>query len=140
MDITSGSDRIVRNTAQKVSDRINDELRGGLSHYREQVAEIDDRLLELDRERDVERVLETNASVLAFTGVALGVAVNRRFLWLPAIATAFLFQHAVQGWRPPLPLFRRLGYRTARQIAHERELLKRMQASTVAEKGEHQLA
>lgn len=89
MNATAGSDRVVRNTAPKVNDRINDELRGRLSNYREHVADTDNRLLELDREWDVERVLETNASLLAFTGVALGFAVNRRFLWLPAVVTAF---------------------------------------------------
>jgi hypothetical protein len=30
---------------------------------------------------------------------------------LPALVTAFLFQHAVQGWCPPVPILRRLGFR-----------------------------
>jgi hypothetical protein len=38
--------------------------------------------------------------------------------------TAFLFQHAVQGWWPPLPLIRRLGVRTLREIDEERFALK----------------
>jgi hypothetical protein len=38
--------------------------------------------------------------------------------------TAFLFQHAVQGWCPPVPILRRLGYRTAREIDDERAALK----------------
>ena len=36
---------------------------------------------------------------------------------------SFLLQHALQGWCPPLPLFRRLGVRTAREIARERYAL-----------------
>jgi hypothetical protein len=35
-----------------------------------------------------------------------------------------LFQHAVQGWCPPVPLLRRLGYRTSREIDIERVALK----------------
>jgi len=38
--------------------------------------------------------------------------------------TAFLLQHAVQGWCPPLPVLRRLGFRTAREIEVERNALK----------------
>jgi hypothetical protein len=81
------------------------------------------RLEGLDREWDVERVLEANASILAFTGVVLGATVDRRWLALPAAVTAFLFQHAVQGWCPPLPALRRLGFRTVREIEDERRAL-----------------
>jgi hypothetical protein len=60
-----------------------------------------------------------NASTLAFLGVALGTR-DKRFLALPALVTAFLFQHAVQGWCPPVPILRRLGFRTAQEIEQER--------------------
>ena len=43
---------------------------------------------------------------------------------LPALVTTFLFQHAVQGWCPPIPLLRRLGIRTSREIEIERVALK----------------
>ena len=81
------------------------------------------RLAELDREWDIERILEANASTLAF-GVLLGSTVDRRWLALPALVTAFLFQHAVQGWCPPLPVLRRMGFRTADEINQERFALK----------------
>ncbi len=38
--------------------------------------------------------------------------------------TAFLFQHAVQGWCPPVPVLRRLGFRTTYEIDRERYALK----------------
>jgi hypothetical protein len=50
--------------------------------------------------------------------------VNRRWFALPAIVATFLLQHAVQGWCPPLSVFRRLGFRTAAEIDHERYALK----------------
>jgi hypothetical protein len=36
----------------------------------------------------------------------------------------FFAQHAIQGWCPPLPLFRKLGYRTRKEIDKEKYALK----------------
>src|SRR5437868_10371360 len=72
----------------------------------------------------MERWLETNASAIAFSGVALGLLVNKKFFAIPAIVLPFLFQHAVQGWCPPVPLFRRLGVRTRKEIDAEKYALK----------------
>jgi hypothetical protein len=82
------------------------------------------RLFELDREWDIERVLQLNASILAGTGLLLGIAVHRRFLLLPAAIFTFFAQHALQGWCPPIPVFRRLGVRTAHEITRERYAVK----------------
>lgn len=78
------------------------------------------RLEALDREWDTERVLEANASALILAGLALGKAVNRKWLLLSMGVSAFLLQHALQGWCPPLPLIRTLGVRTAQEIEDER--------------------
>ncbi|HET9942578.1 MAG TPA: hypothetical protein VFR05_04515, partial [Terriglobia bacterium] len=43
-----------------------------------------------------------------------------------------LLQHAVQGWCPPVPLFRRLGIRTQREIDEERYALKAMRGDFLA--------
>lgn len=86
--------------------------------------DIDRRLVELEEEWDIERTLETNAATLALTGTVLGAFVDRRFLAIPALVTGFLLQHAIQGWCPPLPIFRRRGVRTQREITEERMALK----------------
>jgi hypothetical protein len=78
----------------------------------------------LDREWDVERYLQMNASVVSLAGIILGTTVNARFLLLPAAVFGFFFQHAVQGWCPPLPVFRRIGVRTRREINREKYALK----------------
>jgi hypothetical protein len=78
----------------------------------------------LDREWDIERTLEANAASVVLIGCALGAFVDRRFFALPAVVGAFLLQHAVQGWCPPLPVFRRAGVRTSAEIDHERYALK----------------
>jgi hypothetical protein len=85
---------------------------------------IDRRLAELDHEWDIERLLETNASSAVLIGCALGAFVSRKFFALPAVVGGFLLQHAIQGWCPPVPLFRRLGVRTQREIDEERFALK----------------
>ena len=85
---------------------------------------IDRRLAELDREWDIERTLEANAATVALVGLGLGTFVDRRFYLLPAAVAGFLLQHAVQGWCPPMPVFRRLGVRTASEIEEERYALK----------------
>src|SRR6476661_6160653 len=77
---------------------------------------ITERLDVLEKEWDIERALELNAAVLSVTGVALALTVHRRWFILPLVATAFLAQHALQGWCPPLPLFKRLGFRSRSEI------------------------
>lgn len=85
---------------------------------------IERRLRELDQEWDIERALEANASTIALIGLGLGAFVDRRLYVLPALVCGFLLQHALQGWCPPVPLFRHLGIRTASEIDHERYALK----------------
>jgi hypothetical protein len=85
---------------------------------------IERRLRELDQEWDIERALEANASIVALIGLGLGTFVDRRLYVLPALVCGFLLQHALQGWCPPVPLFRHLGIRTASEIDLERYALK----------------
>ncbi len=97
-----------------------------LRYYTEHPEEIDQRIDELDREWDIERTLETNASSLALIGLGLGISLSRKWFILPAIVMGFFLQHALQGWCPPLPLLRRLGIRTQSEIEMERYILKAM--------------
>jgi hypothetical protein len=83
------------------------------------------RLFELEREWSIDQALMTNLSVLGLAGVLAGAFHSRKWLWAPAIQLGFLFLHAARGWCPPTPLFRRLGFRTQKEIEAERELLKR---------------
>ena len=57
-------------------------------------------------------------------GLALCAMVDRRFVAVPAIVGAAVFAHALTGWYPLLPIMRRLGIRSAREIARERYALK----------------
>lgn len=81
-------------------------------------------LAALDQEWDIERTLQLNASILVLVGLSLGTWVNKRFFFLPAMVFSFFAQHALHGWCPPIPIFRRLGIRTQREIERERYAIK----------------
>ena len=45
---------------------------------------------------------------------------------LPTVVFGFLAQHALQGWCPPLPVLRKLGFRTQKEIQRERHAVKKL--------------
>ena len=124
--IPSTIDRVPQQTAAHINEQIRRQTDANIARtLTAGPAAIRQRLDELDREWDIERLLETNASSAILVGSALGAFVDKRFFAIPAVIAAFLLQHAIQGWCPPLPVFRRLGVRTADEINREREALKR---------------
>ncbi|WP_263769649.1 hypothetical protein [Propionivibrio soli] len=122
--LPSTVDRVPRHTAEHINQRIRHKMQRDVERaVRGGPREIERRLAELDREWDIERTLEANASTVILAGLGLGISVDRRFLALPILAGGFLLMHALQGWCPPLPIFRRLGVRTASEIEEERRML-----------------
>jgi hypothetical protein len=97
-----------------------------LAYFRRHPDEIDTRISELDREWTIERVVETEAAGTILAGSALALGVDRKWLALPAFAAAMLLLHNTQGFYPLLPLLRRMGVRTAKEIADERNTLRAM--------------
>jgi hypothetical protein len=119
------STRVERNTSSDINDLIRLRADARLARLEGgQPVEFRARLAELDREWDVERVLQANASTLVILGTLLGAKVDRRFLVLPMAVLTFFAQHALQGWCPPLPILRRHGVRAAREIERERYAVK----------------
>jgi len=116
--------RVPDHTPERYNWRIEAETAQRVQLYAQHPRGIDVRLNELDEEWDIERTLEANAAALGLSGTLLGAFVDRRFLALPAVVSFFLLQHAIQGWCPPVPFFRRRGVRTAREIDIERYALK----------------
>ena len=115
--------RVEENAPEEINRQIRRDLRARVVYFARRPEEIDRRLDELDREWDIERLLQANAGVLSLVGLTFG-AIHRRWYLLPLAASAFLVQHAVQGWSSPASLFRRLGIRTSWEICHERYALK----------------
>lgn len=118
------AERVPSNTSPDVNRSISRETNERLSYFQHHLDEIEGRLHELDSEWDIERAIEANASALALAGIALGITGDRKWLGLPVMVTGFLLQHAIQGWCPPVPVLRRLGFRTADEINQERYALK----------------
>ncbi len=119
------TDRVRAQTATEINDRIDAQTRYRLIRAAGAPPAVLGRLIaDLEEEWDIERWLVTNASVLALSGTLLGAFVNKKFLLLPALVLPFLLQHAIQGWCPPLPFFRRQGIRTRKEIETEKNALK----------------
>lgn len=124
MATTSSFDRVPTHTSPWINQRIASEMQQSIQKYRQaSPEERQQRVRELEQEWDVERAIEANAAIFSLAGLALALTVDRRWLALPAAVGTFLLQHAVQGWCPPLPVLRRLGFRTAHEIDGERRAL-----------------
>jgi hypothetical protein len=119
------ADRVRRHTAAEVLRRIDDETVASLIRCADSDPQATEaRLDALDREWDTDRALEAEAAAMGLAGLALGAFVSARLLALPAFVAAALLTHALTGRYPLMPLFRRMGIRTAREIARERYALK----------------
>ena len=130
--VPSTSERVPHQTDPEINERITRETEANVGAYSADRRLIDLRLQELEREWDIERMLEANAATIFLIGITLARFVNRRWYLLPAAVATFLLQHALQGWCPPVGLFRRLGVRTLREIDEERYALKAMRGDFVA--------
>jgi hypothetical protein len=118
-------DRVREHTHCEVNEQIDRNTQACLERFaKASREEITAHINELDREWDIERRLQANASVLALSGVILGATVSKRWLAITGIVFSFFLQHALQGWCPPVPVFRRMGVRTSKEINREKYALK----------------
>jgi hypothetical protein len=121
----SNKERVRGNSSREKNMKIDQKTRNNIAYYRNLPAcEITQRINELHREWDIERVLEVNAASIALGSAILGTFSNKKWFFLTGAVTGFLLQHGIQGWCPPLPLFRALGYRTRQEIDEEIYALK----------------
>lgn len=118
--IASTVERVPSHTADEVNRAIQRDTDRSIKYFREHPSEIPGRMRRLDQEWDVERALAMGSSFLSLLGLSLGASGRRRWLYLALGVQAFYLQHTLQGWCPPLPVFRRLGFRTPAEIEEER--------------------
>jgi hypothetical protein len=117
------------NAETSSADRVNEQVR---DQTQQRVAKLQNanlhdltyRLVELDQEWDVDRVLQVGFGGIVLGGITLSRLYNSKWLAFPCLAAAFLMQQAVAGWCPPYLVLRRLGVRTAAEIGRERMALK----------------
>lgn len=118
-------DLVRANTTPETLRSIDTSIEEKILYYSTQPREvISRRIYQLEKEWDIERWLETNASSLALTGLILGLTRSRKYLLLTGTVLSFLLMHAVQGWCPPVPLLRKMGVRTRSEIDREKFALK----------------
>lgn len=115
--------RVSNHTRDSINERISRDTDIRLDFFQQYPEKIDQRLRELDKEWDVERMLEANSSLLTISGLVLGKTVNRKWLLLSLGVQGFFLMHALYGWCPPLPVLRELGFRTPDEINRERYAL-----------------
>jgi len=108
---------------KQIDQRLHRELEARISYFGRHTDQIGLRLQELDREWDIERILQTNAAGASLFGICMA---RRHYKWLalPFAAAVFLMQHAIQGWCPPMEILRRAGFRTREEINEERIALR----------------
>ena len=112
-------------TKPKVQEKIDKGIREQIIHFASQPKEvITRRIFELENEWDIERVLEANAAGVGLASLMWGVTVNKKYLALTGTVLGFLLLHSIRGWCPPVPVLRRLGVRTRREIDRELFALK----------------
>jgi len=123
--LAATQDRVRQNTSASVNEAIDRQIEECVSQCAAKGRHaIDERLAALEREWDIERVLETNFASVVLAGTALTLGVHRRWALFPAVAAGFMLQHVMQGWCPPLVFLRRMGVRTASEIDREKYALK----------------
>ena len=116
--------RVQQKTKAEVNEQIRRHSEAAVARAAASPEAIERRLRELDAEWDIERVLQTNFSVVNLLSITLGALAARPWFALGGVAAWFMGEHAIQGWCPPVSVFRRLGVRTALEIARERYALK----------------
>ncbi len=119
-------DGIRERTPDHVNRKIDLITRGAIAESEVSAWRIRARLTELDREWNVDRALMLNFAIVAGLSSSLAMRDLARtgsiggwgVLFFTQIG--FLAYHAMKRWCPPMALFRRLGFRSAKEIAAER--------------------
>ncbi|PKD19127.1 hypothetical protein APR41_16910 [Salegentibacter salinarum] len=118
-------ERVRSSSSSKKNRKIDRETIANIRKYENKSPqEIQNRIEELEKEWDIERLLETNMSTLALIGIALTILVHEYWIILPLVVLLFFLQHALQGWCPPLPIFRSMGKMTRAELDREKYALK----------------
>jgi len=114
-------------TSDKQNAFIDNTILMNIKEYAEKSPEeISHRIKALDKEWDIERVLDLNMSALALCGITLSLLFNKYSIVLPILLLLFFIWHAFQGWCPPIPILRFFKIRTRPEIDREKYALKAM--------------
>lgn len=125
--LPSTQTKVNENTPDYINQQIERETEASVNYYKRQGEnEIRQRIEELEHEWDTERVLEVNMASIALASSLLALGSNKKWAYLSGAVSVFMIQHAVQGWCPPLSIFRRMGIRTLDEINREKKALENL--------------
>jgi hypothetical protein len=104
-------------------DRIHDDMLERLRVLRHDEGGLRERLSEIDREWDLDRMFFLGAGIVVSASAVYELV--KRGRGSPAlVAGPFLLARALLGWAPPLAILRRFAVRTRQEIEHERVALR----------------
>ncbi len=137
LELDHQGDRVRHHSSVVANDRIDAQTMHGFeTSVRQGRGSIVRRLTQLEKEWDIDRALMVNFAIAG--GVAFLIGMRRYttsgllsrkrkgFLYLFGAQLGFLLLHGIVGWCPPVPVFRRLGFRTSREIEGERRALEQV--------------
>src|SRR5437899_1819207 len=98
MTMAPKGDWVRAHTKPEINEKIDTETERRIRFFAAQEPQaISERLQELDREWDIERVLETNAASLILLGTLLGATASRKWFIVPLVVSGLLLRHALEG-------------------------------------------
>src|SRR5688572_4957393 len=106
-----------------------------IAWFSEHPEEIEMRLDELDREWDLNRIVQVGAAGLTLGGVGFGLLFGRKWFVHPGIAGWFLWKYALKNECPPAACLRNVGIRTVAEIEAERQALLSLLGDQAGEEG-----
>src|ERR1035437_4145949 len=96
-------ENVRRVTSDKRNAVIDEIILLNIKEYeRKSPAEISQRIKALDKEWDIERVLDLNMSALALCGITSSLLFNKYSIILPILLLLFFIWHSFRGWCPPV--------------------------------------
>jgi hypothetical protein len=122
--MTTTNDLIADPLSLEMSNESDIKTLQNINHYYQNRAAIGQRLMELEEEWDIERMLELNTALWAVVSISLGIRRSRLWLLLALGAGALLATQALHGNSAAVPFLRKLGFRTKAEIDKEKYALK----------------
>jgi len=112
-------------SSSRMDEVITEQMRERLHHYACSTPRLlEERLCALDSEWDLDRVTTTIYSLGLLLGLFPAAMAGGWWWAIPVLFATCLVVHTLAGWSPGMPVVRRFGFRTSREINHERYALK----------------
>lgn len=135
------SEHVRKVTADKQNSAIDETILQNIKEFAgKSPKQISERIKALDKEWDIERMLDLNMSVLALCGITMSMLFNKYGIILPILLLLFFIWHALVGWCPPIPILRYFKVRSRAEIDREKYALKAMRGDFKGLENESDLA